>query len=65
MCIVHSGPIGGPRRACGRYHAGVGHASGQKGITMKKLIVLLAITGIAVFAFSKVFGSKEEHEFGA
>lgn len=32
---------------------------------MKKLIVLLAITGIAVFAFSKVFGSKEEHEFGA
>ncbi len=36
-----------------------------KDFTVKKLIVLLAVAGIAVFAFSKVFGSKEEHEFGA
>jgi hypothetical protein len=32
---------------------------------MKKLIVLVALVGIAAFAFSKLGGNKEEHEFGA
>jgi hypothetical protein len=32
---------------------------------MKKLIVLIAIVGLAAFAFSKFSGSNEEHEFGA
>jgi hypothetical protein len=55
-----------PRIQRVRYHAPVRHEAGQqKGIAMKKLIILLAVAGVAVFAFSKVFGSKEEHEFGA
>ena len=32
---------------------------------MKKLLVLVAIVGLAAFAFSKLSGSSEEHEFGA
>jgi hypothetical protein len=32
---------------------------------MKKLFVLIAILGLAAFAFSKLSGSNEEHEFGA
>lgn len=33
---------------------------------MKKLIVLVALIGLAAFAFSKMSGgSKEEREFGA
>jgi len=32
---------------------------------MKKLIVLIVIIGLAAFAFSKLSGSSEEHEFGA
>jgi hypothetical protein len=32
---------------------------------MKKLIVLIAIVGLAAFAFSKLSGSNEEREFGA
>lgn len=32
---------------------------------MKKLIVLIAILAIAAFAFSKLSGANEEHEFGA
>ncbi len=32
---------------------------------MKKLIVLIIVVGLAAFAFSKLSGSNEEHEFGA
>jgi hypothetical protein len=32
---------------------------------MKKLIIIAAVIGLAVFAFSKLSGSKEEHEFGS
>lgn len=32
---------------------------------MKKLLVLVAIVGLAAFAFSKLSGSSDEHEFGA
>ncbi len=32
---------------------------------MKKLLVLIAIVGLAAFAFSKLSGSHDEHEFGA
>ncbi len=32
---------------------------------MKKLIILVAIIAIAAFAFSKLGGKEEEHEFGA
>ncbi len=32
---------------------------------MKKLIILVAIIAIAAFAFSKLSGHNEEHEFGA
>lgn len=32
---------------------------------MKKLLILVAIIGIAAFAFSKLGGNNEEHEFGA
>ena len=32
---------------------------------MKKLFILVAIIGIAAFAFSKLGGNGEEHEFGA
>ncbi len=32
---------------------------------MKKLVILAAVIGLAVFAFSKFSGSKEEHEFGS
>lgn len=32
---------------------------------MKKLIILVAIVAIAAFAFSKLGGGHEEHEFGA
>jgi hypothetical protein len=32
---------------------------------MKKLIIVAAIIGLAVFAFMKMSGSKEEFEFGS
>ena len=32
---------------------------------MKKLFVLIAIVGLAAFAFSKLSSSNDEHEFGA
>jgi hypothetical protein len=32
---------------------------------MKKLLILIALVGIAAFAFSKLNSSDEEHEFGA
>jgi hypothetical protein len=32
---------------------------------MKKLIIVAAVLGLAVFAFMKLSGSKEEHEFGS
>jgi hypothetical protein len=32
---------------------------------MKKLFVLIVIVALAAFAFSKLNGSSEEHEFGA
>ena len=32
---------------------------------MKKLFVLIAIVGLAAFAFSKFSGSSDEHEFGS
>ena len=32
---------------------------------MKKLFVLIAIVGLAAFAFSKLSGSSDEHEFGS
>jgi hypothetical protein len=32
---------------------------------MKKLLILIAIIGIAAFAYSKFGGRHEEHEFGA
>ena len=32
---------------------------------MKKLVFLVAVIGLAVFAFSKLSGSKEEQEFGS
>ena len=32
---------------------------------MKKLVFLVAVIGLAVFAFSKFSGSKEEQEFGS
>jgi len=32
---------------------------------MKKLIILVAVLAVAAFAFSKLSGSREEHEFGA
>jgi hypothetical protein len=32
---------------------------------MKKLLVLIAIVALAAFAFSKLSGSSDEHEFGA
>jgi hypothetical protein len=32
---------------------------------MKKLFVLIAIVGLAAFAFSKLSSPSEEHEFGA
>jgi len=32
---------------------------------VKKLLILVAIIAIAAFAFSKLSGRAEEHEFGA
>ncbi len=32
---------------------------------MKKLFVLITLVGLAAFAFSKLSGSSDEHEFGA
>lgn len=32
---------------------------------MKKLLVVLAVLGLAAFAFSKFNSNQEEHEFGA
>ena len=37
----------------------------RKGIAMKKLVLLIALLAVAAFAYSKVSGSKSEHEFGA
>jgi flagellar basal body-associated protein FliL len=37
----------------------------RKGIAMKKLIILIVLIAVAAFAYSKVSGSKSEHEFGA
>lgn len=32
---------------------------------MKKLIIIAAVVGLAIFAFSKLTASKEETEFGS
>jgi hypothetical protein len=52
-----------------RIRAGLGSPSRTYGQErthiMKKLIVLVAIIAIAAFAFSKLSGQHEEHEFGS
>jgi hypothetical protein len=32
---------------------------------MKKLIIIAAVVGLAIFAFTKITASKEETEFGS
>jgi hypothetical protein len=32
---------------------------------VKKLLIIAVIAGLAIFAFSKLTASKEEHEFGS
>jgi len=32
---------------------------------MKKLIIIAVVVGLAIFAFSKLTSSKDEHEFGS
>lgn len=36
----------------------------ERTLTVKKLVVIIALVAIAAFAFSKLTAQKEEHEFG-